>query len=81
MRCLHRLVPILELKEVLVATAQKLFKTLLAPIFRATSAPPATALSSNEFTLWLDGTPGGVVLHIRAKDANGTVVDGQVLLS
>jgi hypothetical protein len=57
-RCLHRLVPILELKEVLVATAQQLFKALLAPIFRATSAPPATALGSNEFNLWLDPTPG-----------------------
>jgi hypothetical protein len=64
-----------------MATAQKLFKALLSPIFRATSVPPATALGANEFTLWLDGTPGAVVLHIRAKDANGTVVDGQVLLS
>jgi len=38
-----------------------------------TAAPASALLSSSEFALWLDATPGATKLMVKAKDSGGTV--------
>jgi hypothetical protein len=47
----------------------------------ATAAPADAALAAGSFSLWLDQTNGAAKLKIKAKQANGTVVQGEVALT
>lgn len=44
-------------------------------------APADAALANSSFAFWLDDTPGGTVLNIKAKDSGGTVRTGSIALT
>lgn len=48
---------------------------------RKTSAPADADLVAGEMALWLDSTNGAAKFKIKAKQANGTVVAGEVALA
>lgn len=45
------------------------------------SAPADASLVAGQFKFWLDATPGSTKLMIKAKDSNGAVRSGSVVLS
>jgi hypothetical protein len=48
---------------------------------RKTTAPADTDLAANEMAIWFDSTNGAAKMMIKAKQANGTVVSGNVSLT
>src|SRR5665213_103218 len=68
-----------------VATTEQLqaqIDTLKTAQFSGDTAALAdAALAAGDFTFWLDDTNGTVVFHIKAKQADGTVVNGTVALT
>jgi hypothetical protein len=51
------------------------------PILKKTAAPADASLNANEVALWFDATNGSAKLMIKAKQANGTVVVGEIALA
>lgn len=48
---------------------------------KRSSAPSDSELSNGEVAIWIDPTPGSAKLMIKAKDSEGTVVTGEVVLT
>lgn len=55
--------------------------TQLRPIVIQTAAPADGDLSNGQAAIWFDATNGAAKLKIKAKQANGTVVVGEVALT
>ncbi len=51
------------------------------PIIALHSAPSSSVLAAGECAIWFDQTNGAAKLKIKAKQANGTVVSGEVALT
>jgi hypothetical protein len=52
-----------------------------AVVLGGNAAPADGDISTNQAILWFDPTTGSASLNIKAKQADGTIVTGQVLLS
>lgn len=50
-------------------------------ITKKTSAPADADLNASELALWFDATAGAAKFNIKAKNASGTVVSGQIALT